>query len=389
MHETLTNLASDVAPANDSAKMPCTGALTYDDAAPSSSLAASGLLGECDNDIEALFDNTNASVHTAQNFELFFGTTQSSPVASSDMLVESDKELAVLIDSTSVLTHAAQDFESVFGTTSTAGKTSTEAQAIQSLLAISTLALPLPVSAAPRVVPLVDIKRKIKVCQCDLSSCDATAIFDNVRLTNTSCVLKGGVQGETIRLDMRKNGFTTTKKCKCEKPFRYYLCCDECPENWIVGQYAAMDGIWKQSVMANSPHDKTIAFRSHLRGIGHIFWRTVRAMGGIVKEAQVKGILITNTVDWIQNEWTIDHWKRCCNVVNKQRTKFPRWCCKYDSMIPGILNTSKAEADPTSVAMKFQVAGLVLQFIAPETYEIPKSETDESDIPPAYSSTRP
>jgi len=150
-----------------------------------------------------------------------------------------------------------------------------------------------------------------------------------------------------------------------------------------------IEGIWKQSVMANSPHDKTIAFKCHIRGTGHIFWRTVRAMGGMVKEAQEKGVLVTNTVEWVQNGWTVDYWKRCCNIVNTQRKKFPRWCCTYDSMIPGVLDASKAAADPGSVAMKFQVAGLVLQFIASEIYQMPETETAKSDIPAAYSSTKP
>jgi len=361
----MDDTSSDVAPANGIAKMPCTSALVYGDTIPSSGVAASGLLGAGDNEIEALFDGACGTIHAAESFEMFFGTARSSPDTAIDTLVQSDKELAALV-----------------------GSTSTEAAAIQTLLEISTLALPLPVSVARGVVPLIAMKRKTKVCQCDLSGCDAVAIFNNVALSKTTCAVKGGVKGESIRLNMLKNGITTTKQCKCEKPPRYYLCCDECPQNWIDGHFAVIEGMWKQSMMAISPHDKTAAFMCHIRGTGHIFWRTVRAMGGIVKEAQENGVLITSTIDWVENGWTVDHWKRCCNIVNTQRKKFPLWCSTYDRMIPGVLDVSKAAADPTSVAMKFQVAGRVLQFISSEIYQMPPTETVESDIPAAYSSTK-
>ena len=218
MHEILTEHASDVTPENDITKMQCTDALVYDDTTPSSGVAVSGLLGECDKEIEALFDSTCAQTHAAEKFESFFGTARSSPVTSNSMLVESDKELAALVGSTSVSTHAAQDLESVFGTTSRDETMATEAAAIETLLAISTLALPLPVSVGPSIVPLVAIKHKIKVCQCDLSGCDAFAIFDSVRLSNTSCAVKGGVQGESIRLDMRKNGLPRRKSVSARSP---------------------------------------------------------------------------------------------------------------------------------------------------------------------------
>jgi len=163
MHDT----SSDVAPANGIAKMPCTSALVYGDTIPSSGVATSGLLGTRDNEIETLFDDTCGTIHAAESFEMLFGTTRSSPDTAIDALVESDKELAALVGSTSVSSHAAPDFESVFGTTSRDETTATEAAAIQTLLAISTLALPLPVSVARGVVPLIAMKRKTKVCQCE------------------------------------------------------------------------------------------------------------------------------------------------------------------------------------------------------------------------------
>ena len=187
-------------------------------------------------------------------------------------------------------------------------------------------------------------------CHCVLDPLSATPLT----------VGRRGVSDEGILAEMTAKSCNTYLQCQCRTPSRYYICCDICPANWVDGKHAKMHNKWSQTMMANSKVDKTIAFHSHIRGKGHVFWSAVLGMHTVIQEAIEKKCSITTTHQWAHAQWTHARWLELEHVLESERQQFKSWGELYHRAIPGVLQ----KQGPGSVGQKFLQAQTVLDFIA-------------------------
>lgn len=242
---------------------------------------------------------------------------------------------------------------------------------------------------------------KDKKCKCQLNTIESVPL--KIRQIYTSP--EQTEEDKKLLAEMRTQGFTTMKKCKCTAVSRHYICCDLCPENFSIygkGQ-AYLDYKSRQSLMANSPFDKLVAAKGkkngkinltgHFGSFTHVFWRVVDAMSKILSEVIVaKENALAQQEEhwskymrldslWHKQKWTETNWMLCCNVLNNAHNDYPIWKEKYQTDMPGVLQDMT-----TQISMVFQKADNVLNMISPDLYNIPFKD-GLSLLPIGYSST--
>ena len=259
----------------------------------------------------------------------------------------------------------------------------------------------------PQIQPDASAKKaaKDRKCMCKLHEFPLRELI----MRTSRATPEKAAEDAALKKQMRQNGITHVKKCKCDVD---YLFCNMCPENYSdYGSGYALSGGGnqggKQCLYAISPDSKRTAVNGSKRGGGHfgslshVFWRTVHAMTGVLHEVQNAKQTAASLQQpehwpafmkegsvWMKEKWTRQNWEMCCNIMIARHANFRTWKNKYVTGMAGVFDEAQT---PIAIAVIFKSAEVLYAFIGLKEYTLLPVEDGApmpSALPIGYSSTK-